>query len=148
LEAARKAIEQGVIGCQYWTRAGKYQTNSGDKICYTCRSFAKCPKRMYLLLDPESQDVHANVSTDEHDHTISTKVRLHPHSRQKVLDLIEAGVTAPRKLLKELERHNLPILTKVQISNLKRRAQTEVFSINTKSAYMYHFSFENILDFW
>jgi hypothetical protein len=42
-------------------------------------------------------------------------------SREKVLELVNMGVTQPRKILKELEKANLPMLTKIQISNLKSR---------------------------
>lgn len=126
LELTKKAIDQCIIGNQYWTRGGKYQTNYGDKILYTCRSFAKCPKKMYLLLDPENQDVHAFVSTDDHHHDTFCKQRLNPLSKQKVLDLIGSGVVQPRKLLKELEKHKLPLLTINQINNLKARLKNKV----------------------
>ncbi len=121
LESAKKAIDEGLIANQYWTRGNKYSTKSGDKICYTCRSFVKCPKRMYLLLDTENQDVHAYVSTDNHAHETISKLRLDTVSKQKVLELIDSGVVQPRRILRELEKHNLPRLTKTQINNLKAR---------------------------
>ncbi len=127
LEAAKRAIDLGQIGNQYWTRGNTYTTKHGDKICYTCRSFSRCPKKMYLLLDPENLDVHAHVSTDEHDHDLSGKFRLNPISKQKVLELLGCGVIQPRKILKELDRHNLPPLTKLQINNLKARLKNKVF---------------------
>ena len=37
-------------------------------VLYTCQT----PQEMYLRLDPENQDVHAHISTDDHDHAIST----------------------------------------------------------------------------
>lgn len=121
LEAAKKAIDQGLIGSQNWTRGVKYQTKGGEKICYTCRSFAKCPKKMYLFLDYERQNIHAHVSTDKHNHLISSRLILNPQSKKKVLELIDSGVVQPRRLLKELEKHHLPPLTKLQINNLKAR---------------------------
>lgn len=62
-----------------WVRGNKYTTKSGDKINFTCRGFPKCPKRMKFLLDPESQDVHVQLSCNEHEHPSSTSnSRLHP----------------------------------------------------------------------
>ena len=103
---AKKAIEDRKLGNQLWTRGASYSTNIGDKINYTCRGFPKCPKHMQLLLDPESQDVHAHVSTDNHAHlSTSNRSGLDAVSKAKVLELIECGVTQPRKLLKELEKN-------------------------------------------
>lgn len=127
LEAAKKAIENGEIGEQHWTRAGQYSTKAGDKISYTCRSFPKCPRKLQLHLDPENQDVHIHMSTDSHDHDMTAKrFRLHPLSRQFVLDLINNGCGMPRKILKALQKNNLPPLTKMQINNLKLRCKTKV----------------------
>ena len=104
-----------------------YETKQGDKICYTCKGYPRCPKRMQLTLDPESSDVHVHVSTDAHDHhLIATTKGLNPSSKAKVLELLSVGVTQPRKILKELEKNNLPPLTKPQLNNLKQRTQKKV----------------------
>ena len=84
---------------------------------------------MYLLLDPESQDIHVHVSTDEHDHSTATRLKLNPMSKKKVLELLDSGVVQPRRLLKELEKHQLPPLTKRQINNLKSRLKKDVLTI-------------------
>ncbi len=84
---------------------------------------------MYLLLDTENQDVHAYVSTDNHAHETISKLRLDTVSKQKVLELIDSGVVQPRRILRELEKHNLPRLTKTQINNLKARLKKKVICI-------------------
>ncbi len=127
LEAAKKAIQDAEIGGQLWTRGGHYSTKSGDKIVYTCRSFPKCPRKLQVHLDPENQDVHIYMSTDNHDHDLSfKKFRLHPLSRQFALDMINNGCGVPRKIVKALEKNNLPPLSKIQINNLKLRSKTKV----------------------
>jgi len=72
LLAAQEGAEAKEVGGQSWTRGIKYETKAGDRICYTCGGFPKCPKRMVMFLDPESQDVHVLVSTEVNDHTISS----------------------------------------------------------------------------
>ena len=112
------------MGDQLWTRGIKYSTKQGEKICFTCKGFPRCAKRMQMFLDPESQDVNIYVSADEHNHSaIISGVKLDPRSRAKVLELLDVGVTKPRRILKELSKCNLPMLTKPQINNLKRRVQ-------------------------
>ena len=76
---------------------------------------------MQLLLDPESQDVLASVSADEHQHTsFSSRTRLNPESKAKVIEWLSNGVTKPSRLLKLLEEHKLPQITRMQINNLNR----------------------------
>ena len=111
LVKARIGVAEREIGGKCWTRSVMYSTNCGDKICSTCRGYPKCPKRMQMLLDTESQDVHIYLSADEHDHSSINSKRtpqLDPLSRAKVLELIAVGVTQPRRLLKQLEILNLP----------------------------------------
>lgn len=129
LVAAKEGVTRYEIGGKSWTRSVSYPTNYGDKVCYTCRGYPKCPKRMQMLLDTESQDVHIHLSSDSHDHTSTTSrsnPQLNPQSRSKVLELIAVGVHQPRKLIKQLEINNLPILTRNQISNLKARTSKKV----------------------
>jgi hypothetical protein len=77
---------------------------------------------MQLHLDPESQDVHAHVSLDEHQHeSLGNRPRLDPESKAKVLDLLANGVTKPQRILKILEEQQLPRLNRIQINNLKQR---------------------------
>ena len=119
---AKKGIDAGEVGDQHWTRGPSYNTNEGSKVCFTCRRYPKCPKRMQLLLDPNSQDVLVSVSTDEHSHIAMGRLpALNPQSRAKVLELLESGVTKPRKILVQLESNGLPRISKVQINNLKSR---------------------------
>ncbi len=57
---------------------------------------------------------------NNHDHDVEAKSkRLNEDSKAKVLEMIEIGVTEPRRIIKELDKCNLPLLTKTQISNLK-----------------------------
>ena len=82
---------------------------------------------MQFLLDPESQDVHVNLSTNEHEHPVTSGTsKLNRESKERVLELLELGVSQPRKLLRELEKGGLPKLTKVQINNLKSRTSLKV----------------------
>ena len=121
---AKAAIDAGEVADQHWTRGTSYTTNEGDKICFTCKRHPKCPKRMQLLLDPKSEDVLASVSTDDHSHNILPTGRspfLNPETRAKVLELIESGVTKPKKILTQLELFGLPRISKIQLNNLKRR---------------------------
>ena len=91
---ASEGVKNKEICDQFWTRGVSYTTAQGDKICYTCRGFPKCPKRMQLHLDTESQDVHVHVSSDGHDHLARNhQTRLNPLSKAKVLELLEIGVT-------------------------------------------------------
>ena len=87
LVAAKTGISNKEIGDQYWTRGDSYSTKLSDKICYTCSGFPKCSKRMNLLLDPETQDVHVYISSDEHNHESTSRFinsRLNHTSRAKV----------------------------------------------------------------
>ncbi len=94
--AAKAGIANREIGGQLWTRSVSYSTNEGDKVTFTCNGHPKCPKRMQLLLDPESQDVLASVSADEHQHTsFSSRTRLNPESKAKVIEWLSNGVTKP-----------------------------------------------------
>ena len=114
LVAAKEGVSQCEIGGKNWTRSVFYSTNYGDKICYTCRGFPKCPKRMHFVLDTENQDVHVHLSSDDHNHSYVTSrsnPQLNPLSRAKVLELIAVGVVQHRKLLKQLEINNLPPMT-------------------------------------
>ncbi len=122
LLAAKDGIGKREICDQFWTRGMSYSTQQGDKICYSCRGNPKCPKRMQILLDPASQEVHVSVSSDEHSHGLfSRRTRLNPESRDKVLELLANGVSKPRRILKLLEEANLPCLSRIQINNLKQR---------------------------
>ncbi len=69
---AQEGVKSKEVCEQSWTRGMKYETKAGDKICYTCGGYPKCPKRMVMFLDPESQDVHVHVSTEVHNHIISS----------------------------------------------------------------------------
>ncbi len=130
---AKDGILNREIGAQLWTRSVSYSTQEGDKICYTCRGYPRCPRKMQMLLDPASQDVHVSVSSDEHSHILgSTSKQLNPLSRDKVFELLAAGVTKPRKILKQLQLHNFPMLTRTQINNLKQRTNKKV---NLKNVY-------------
>ena len=121
MQSAVEGLNAKEISGQLWTRGQMYETKQGDKICYTCKGYPRCPKRMQLTLDPESSDVHVHVSTDAHDHhLIATTKGLNPSSKAQVLELLSVGVTQPRKILKELEKNNLPPLTKPQLNNLKQ----------------------------
>ena len=120
--AAKDGIANREICDQLWTRGISYSTQQGDKICFTCKGNPRCPKRMQLLLDPESQDVHVSVSMDEHSHlSLCRRPQLNAQSRARVLELVASGVTKPRRILKILEEAKLPILSRVQINNLKQR---------------------------
>jgi len=127
---AKQAIVDKEIGNQLWTRGCSYTTNIGDKINYTCRGHPKCPKRVQFLLDPSNQDVHVHLSTGPHDHQPNhfSRCSLNPVSKKKVLELLDCGVTQPRRLLKELEKNNLPALSRSQINNLKSRVQRKVIT--------------------
>ena len=95
---AKKAIEDKKISAQFWTRGASYTTNNGDKICFTCKGFPKCPRRLYILLDPESQDAHIFISNDQHDHSsTSSRSHLNARSRSKVIELLELGVETYKK---------------------------------------------------
>ena len=88
---------------QLWVRSVTHETKRGDKIMFTCKGFPRCPKRMQMCLDPESQDVHIHVSADSHNHTaIISRIRIDPRSKAKVLELLAVEVTQPLKLQKEL----------------------------------------------
>ncbi len=122
LIVANEAIANREIGDQLWTRGMSYATKAGDKICFTCRAFPRCPKRMQLHLDPTSQEVHASVSLDEHSHArLGRRPQLDPRSKAKVLELLDNGMTKPKNILSVLEEQQLPPLTRVQINNLKQR---------------------------
>ena len=84
LIVANEAIANREIGDQLWTRGMFNATKAGDKICFTCRTFPRCPKRMQLHLDPTSQEVHVSVSLDEHSHSrLGRKPLLDPRSKAK-----------------------------------------------------------------
>ena len=51
----KKIIDCGFEN-QFWTRQGKYTTNEGDKINYTCKGFKECPRRLLVLLDRHLQN--------------------------------------------------------------------------------------------
>lgn len=51
--AAKEGIDNREIGDQLWTRGISYSTKEGDKICFTCKGYPRCPKRMQMHLDPE-----------------------------------------------------------------------------------------------
>ncbi len=134
LALAFNAEEIGSIDDQRWVRGNTYSTKSGDKINFTCRGFPKCPRRMQFILDPDGSDVHVQISSNEHDHPASTsRSKLNRDSKKKVLELINVGVTQPRKVLKELQKNNLPSLTRTQINNLKQREQVKVIGPMTCS---------------
>ena len=52
--------------------------------------------------------------------------QLNPASKAKVLELLDVGVTKPRLILRQLEFLNLPIISRVQINNLKQRLHTKI----------------------
>ena len=128
LAAAMEGVKMQEVGGQSWTRGPKYSTKMGDKIIFTCQGFPKCPRRLKLFLDPEVSDVQCSVSTDTHDHLIKigSKNPLDRRSKALVLELLSVGVKQPRKLLKELQKNNLPALSRAQVNNLKQRTQRKV----------------------
>ncbi len=122
---AKEAIDRGIDG-QHWVRSYKRTTNKGDKIYYRCPRFIKCPRSLYVLLDPTNDDAHIYITNNNHDHDVEAKSkRLNEDSKAKVLEMIEIGVTEPRRIIKELDKCNLPLLTKTQISNLKSRTNVK-----------------------
>ena len=118
---AKAGVQNREIGEQLWTRGVSYGTHEGDKISYTCRGYPKCGKRMQMLLDPASQDVHVSVSLDAHSHSNNLYKGLNPSTRAKVIELLESGVTKPAKIIKNIEHLNLPAISRLQIANLKAR---------------------------
>ena len=123
----KEAVNKGFCN-QRWVRSVKRTTKEGDKIFFTCSGHPRCPRSLYILLDPDCDDAVIYVSDNCHDHTTveTIKKKISSSSREKVLELIDMGVTQPRKILKELEKANLPMLTKIQISNLKARENIKV----------------------
>ena len=116
---AKEAIDRGVDG-QHWVRSYKRTTKKGDKMYY------RCPRSLYVLLDPTNDDAYIYITNNNHDHDVEAKnKRLNEDSKAKVLEMIEIGVTEPRRIIKELDKCNLPLLTKTQISNLKSRTNVK-----------------------
>jgi len=75
-----------------------------------------------ILLDPDSDTASIHVSKDLHIHPEKpnrNKTNL-KEAKEEVLRLINAGVTKPKKILKELKNKQLT-LTKAQLYNLKAR---------------------------
>ena len=50
---------------------------------------------------------------------------------RKILELIKIGVTQQRKLIKELRKNDLPILSKIQINNLKQNTNIKANGTQT-----------------
>jgi hypothetical protein len=116
---AKEAIDQGIDN-QNWVRSVKRSTKDGDKIYFTCAKFPKCPRSLYVLLDPDSNDAIVYVTNNDHDHEQEARAKaLCPSSRAKVLELLDVGVNQPRKIIKALENSNLPVLSKVQTGQNK-----------------------------
>jgi len=44
---AKDGILNKEIGAQLWTRSVSYSTQEGDKICYTCRGYPRCPRKSF-----------------------------------------------------------------------------------------------------
>ena len=90
-----------------------------------------------MILDPGSQDVHISISVDLHSHNSSVRCpQLNPATKAKVLELLEAGVTKPRKILRQLEALSLPIINRIQINNLKQRLHTKVRLILNQNSFI------------
>ena len=87
---AQKGVQNREIGEQLWTRGVKYETQEGSKICYTCRGHPKCNKRMLMVLDPASQDVHVSISSDAHSHINNFFSKgLNALTKAKVIELLD-----------------------------------------------------------
>ena len=124
---AQKGVQNREIGEQLWTRGVKYETQEGSKICYTCRGHPKCNKRMLMVLDPASQDVHVSISSDAHSHINNFFSKgLNALTKAKVIELLDSGVTKPAKIIKNIENLNLPHISRLQIANLKARINKNV----------------------
>lgn len=101
-----------------WTRSDTRKTQEGEKRFYTC--IKGCPKRLYILLNAENENASVYVSDDEHEHQTRRKETTLPtETRDKVHELLQMGTTKSRQILKELERKNLPMITKLQLKNIK-----------------------------
>jgi hypothetical protein len=95
---AKEAIDQGFCN-QRWVRSVKRTTKEGDKIFFTCSGHPKCPRSLYILLDPDCDDAVIYVSDNCHDHTTveTIKKKISSSSREKVLELIGIDVTRLEK---------------------------------------------------
>jgi hypothetical protein len=71
---AKEAIDKGVCN-QNWVRSVKRSTKEGDKIFFTCAGHPKCPRSLYILLDPECNKAVIFVSDNCHDHTTDENVK-------------------------------------------------------------------------
>lgn len=77
-----------------------------------------------LVLE-DTPNVSANL-TDINEVSISKRCpQLNTETKAKVLELLDVGVTKPRLILRQLEFCNLPIISRVQINNLKQRLHTK-----------------------
>jgi hypothetical protein len=128
---AKEQIDKGIDG-DHFVRKNMKRTNAGDKIFFRCSRFAKCPKSVYILLDANSNDSYIYISNDEHIHEPNAKVKmLNQSSKEKIIELLNIGVHEPRDILKQLQKNNLPMLTKVQIYILKQRVKIKLVGKTT-----------------
>ena len=97
----KKIIDCGFEN-QFWTRKAKYNTNLAKKWNYTCKGFKEYPKRLLVLLDPDSQNATIFISTDNHDHAQKVNSRLDSISKAKVEELFVIIVWFFFKLRKKI----------------------------------------------
>ncbi|RNA41944.1 hypothetical protein BpHYR1_047420 [Brachionus plicatilis] len=95
-----------------WTRADTRKIQEGEKRFYTC--LKGCPKRLFLLLNAESENVSVFVSNDEHQHEETNKEASTTLQQQK----IPAGVDTNQPSRDRLKKS----VSDFQATHSKKRA--------------------------
>ena len=120
LETARKAIESKQVEESEWGKTDFRETKSeGKKQYYKC---TQCDKAFYIKYHKNDFKVTILVEDKSHDHVGTSSYFINKPTKEKVLSLIEDGVT-PKQIIAYLQEHpEYTVLTAVQINNLMQRS--------------------------
>ncbi len=112
---------------QVWKKRCEKKTNEGDKIYFTCKSYSNCPKTLYLLIHNTNLKVSLFMSECDHQHETkkAKKGALPIESVNHVMYLLRINVKKNNEIIKALKLANFPILSRIQLNNLKSRLKYE-----------------------
>jgi len=100
-----------------WTqRTTDRRGDNGTRIYYDCKMQRSCPCKLYLCLDPSSQNVSLFLTESEHNHAEKV-VGLSEVMKTEVRNVFDLGIRTPHMILKALAEKQLDLPEKTKLCN-------------------------------